>query len=735
MAYEGPIVPAVRGGTDNNSYSVGDLLYANSISTLTKLNIGASGTLLHGGATPSYSAVSLTADVSGILPPANGGTGNNNGSATLTLGGNLVTAGAFSATLNFAGTTNVIFPTSGTLATTTGTVASIAGTANQVLANGTTGSAQTGAITLTLPQNVATISSPSFDSLTLASTGTNALLISASRTSSASEVVSALVTDTFLLPGSGPQTAAIFKANPTWGVPDSKTLGGVACYYATQSFTSGVAGTISQYYGYIFQNGGTNPGMTITDVFGFYGAEPNFGTNRYAARFGGRFQSGTNQQFDISRLGVVTAGTWQGTVIDGTYINYNTTNLKVTASQLNTIQDLATISSPTFAALTLTAPLILTSGGTNASLVASNGGIVYSDASKMQILSGTATASKMLLSGSSAAPSWSTSTIPTSAGATANKLLLSDGTNYVLSTPTFPNASATSGKIIISDGTNWIASTPTYPNTSGTSGKILRSDGTNNLYTTSTFADTYTVSTLLYASSANTISGLATANNGVLITSSGGVPSISSTIPSATQDNITRLGTIANIGAPLGVTFGGSGTATQFTAGSVVFAGTSGVYNQDNTNLFWDDTNNRLGLNSTGPLAKLEIAGGADSDGSGDLYDMTLAYRTGGYRHWIRSRHNNTAPSNAIDIYLNNSGTTGGSSAPGTGNIFTFSMDGGNISLGSIGSFGGGIGVMFLANANTVPTTNPSGGGILYVQSGALKYRGSSGTVTNIANA
>ena len=44
-----------------------------------------------------------------------------------------------------------------------------------------------------------------------------------------------------------------------------------------------------------------------------------------------------------------------------------------------------------------------------------------------------ATASKMLLSGASASPTWSTSTIPSDAGSTANKFLRSDGTNYVLS--------------------------------------------------------------------------------------------------------------------------------------------------------------------------------------------------------------------------------------------------------------------------------------------------------------
>jgi len=50
-------------------------------------------------------------------------------------------------------------------------------------------------------------------------------------------------------------------------------------------------------------------------------------------------------------------------------------------------------------------------------------------------------------------------------------------------------------------------------------------------------------------------------------------------------------------------------------------------------------------------------------------------------------------------------------------------------------SFGGGQAVIFIGNATTVPTTNPTAGGILFVDSGALKYRGSSGTVTTIAAA
>ena len=41
----------------------------------------------------------------------------------------------------------------------------------------------------------------------------------------------------------------------------------------------------------------------------------------------------------------------------------------------------------------------------------------------------------------------------------------------------------------------------------------------------------------------------------------------------------------------------------------------------------------------------------------------------------------------------------------------------------------------FLIQNTSAPTANPVGAGYLYVQSGALKYRGSSGTVTTIANA
>ena len=65
--------------------------------------------------------------------------------------------------------------------------------------------------------------------------------------------------------------------------------------------------------------------------------------------------------------------------------------------------------------------------------------------------------------------------------------------------------------------------------------------------------------------------------------------------------------------------------------------------------------------------------------------------------------------------------------------VFQRLAAGGNIGIRTTGQFGGGQGVIAIGNATVVPSVNPAGGGILYVEDGALKYRGSKGTVTTIA--
>lgn len=79
---------------------------------------------------------------------------------------------------------------------------------------------------------------------------------------------------------------------------------------------------------------------------------------------------------------------------------------------------------------------------------------------------------------------------------------------------------------------------------------------------------------ILYASAADTIASLASANNGALVTDGSGVPSISSTLPNAVQDNITRLGTVTVgvwSGTAIGVTKGGTGL-TSTTANQLLYS-------------------------------------------------------------------------------------------------------------------------------------------------------------------
>ena len=59
----------------------------------------------------------------------------------------------------------------------------------------------------------------------------------------------------------------------------------------------------------------------------------------------------------------------------------------------------------------------------------------------------------------------------------------------------------------------------------------------------------------------------------------------------------------------------------------------------------------------------------------------------------------------------------------------------GNIGINGNSYGESSVGVIGIANATTVPTGNPTNGGVLYVEEGALKYRGSGGKVTILGEA
>jgi len=111
------------------------LASASNNGTVTSVNVsgGTTGLTTSGGPVTTTGTITLA----GVLSPANGGTGVNNVSNTLTLTGNLVTSGGYNITLTGTGATNITLPTSGTLATLLPRVVNTA-TATSITINGDT---------------------------------------------------------------------------------------------------------------------------------------------------------------------------------------------------------------------------------------------------------------------------------------------------------------------------------------------------------------------------------------------------------------------------------------------------------------------------------------------------------------------------------------------------------------------------------------------------------------------
>ena len=118
------------------------------------------------------------------------------------------------------------------------------------------------------------------------------------------------------------------------------------------------------------------------------------------------------------------------------------------------------------------------------------------------------------------------------------------------------------------------------PGPVGATGTVLRSNGAAWVATTSTFADTYAVSTLLYAGTSNTVSGLATANSAALVTNGSGVPSwqvlaagqilvgTTASAPAAASISSGTGITVTNSSGAITVSATGAGSAWSTVAGT-----------------------------------------------------------------------------------------------------------------------------------------------------------------------
>lgn len=269
-----------------------------------------------------------------------------------------------------AGSFVYTFPqASGTISLVGSTADSVQGTANQVLVNGTSGTPETGALILTLPQDIATTSSPTFNNLRLNGGGISDV--------NGNEILhfsgTPMAVNFFALSNVATGNIPVFAAdgadtNVSFGL---NTKGTGVFNYKSAALTNQVV---------------LNLGSTYSSIIN-HNYPSNTNTRTYT------WQDASGTVAFLSDVPAVTPAALTRT--DDTNVTLTLGGTPATA-----------LLQATSLTLGWTGQLALTRGGSNASLTASNGGIVYSSATAMAILAGTATANLPLLSGSSAAPTW-----------------------------------------------------------------------------------------------------------------------------------------------------------------------------------------------------------------------------------------------------------------------------------------------------------------------------------------
>jgi hypothetical protein len=224
----------------------------------------------------------------------------------------------------------------------------------------------------------------------------------------------------------------------------------------------------------------------------------------------------------------------------------------------------------------VTGTLAVANGGTGQTAALTQYGVMYAASATAQGFTAAGTTGQVLVGTTGSAPSWAT------LGSVAATSISFGSTGL---TP----ATATTGAVTVA-GTLAVANGGTGLTTTPANGALDIGNGTGFTRTTLTAGTGVSVT--------NGAGSITIASTGVTSFSAGSTGLTPST---ATTGAVSLAGTLA-------VANGGTGTATAFTTGSVVFAGASGVYSQKNANFFWDDTNNRLGIGTTTPAVSLAIS-------------------------------------------------------------------------------------------------------------------------------
>ena len=277
-----------------------------------------------------------------------------------------------------------------------------------------------------------------------------------------------------------------------------------------------------------------------------------------------------------------------------------------------------------------------------------------------------------------------------------------------------------------------------------TSNQILGAGGTATLASATITGDLTVDTSTLKVDSANNLVALGFAGNA----SSGRLQisqPLGSTIDGALRltDNATTSFIFNNVS---------SGLSAIWSSGSIAFGVGNGTFTE------------AMRLNSTGlgvgasPSYKLEVVAPAGDNIVSTFRsgDATAANNAGG---GFRSISSATAANRVAQVWLDadganlsggdyfliqkngNSGTVEFNQSSNAAMTFLTNSteraridSSGNVGVG-VSTFGTSAAKVIGIADGTAPSTSPAGMGQLYVESGALKYRGSSGTVTTLANA
>lgn len=139
-------------------------------------------------------------------------------------------------------------------------------------------------------------------------------------------------------------------------------------------------------------------------------------------------------------------------------------------------------------------------------------------------------------------------------------------------------------------------------------GDIVRFSGPSTTLTSITLSGIKNNLYSNYSTGSNSILNLS--NLGTLITRD--VAADSNPVLTVTNLNTSSTGDVLRINNFTGTVakFDINGNLTlPLTAGSMVFAGTSGILSQDNSNFFWDNTNKRLGIGTNTPTQSIHVMG------------------------------------------------------------------------------------------------------------------------------